>query len=116
MQITIQRPAQIGGQMTRISTHSTSIIIDLGHNLPSNDNKDALDNDSTIAELTQGCSAILYTHYHGDHIGLFHRVPDSIPQYIGPVAKQIVCRKYQQLCYPPEKECSAAFKHAFRTA
>lgn len=116
MQITIQRPAQIGGQMTRISTHSTSIIIDLGHNLPGNDDKDALDNDSTIAELTQGCSAILYTHYHGDHIGLFHRVPDGIPQYIGPVAKQIVCRKYQQLCCLPEKESSAAFKHAFRTA
>ena len=33
MQITIYRATQIGGQITRISTANTSIIIDLGLNL-----------------------------------------------------------------------------------
>ncbi len=112
MQIAIQRPAQIGGQITRISTATTSILIDLGHNLPGNGDEDMLDNAQAIAELTKGCSAILYTHYHGDHIGLFHHVPDNIPQYIGSVAKQVVCRKYQQLSYLPEEKGKTVFQQA----
>lgn len=93
MQITIHRAAQIGGQITRISTANACIIIDLGHNLPKRaDDEDPYDDDRAVAELTNGCSAILYTHYHGDHIGLFHHVPGDIPQYIGEVAKQVVCR------------------------
>lgn len=99
MQITIYRATQIGGQITRILTAHASIIIDLGHNLPNHaEDEDAYDNDRAIAEITKDCSAILYTHYHGDHIGLFHHVPNNIPQYIGEVAKQVVCRKYKQLC------------------
>ena len=102
MQITIHRAEQIGGQITRISTANTSIIIDLGHNLPKNEeSEDVFDNAQAVAEITKDCSAILYTHYHGDHIGLFHHVPDDIPQYIGKVAKRIVCRKYEQLSYLP---------------
>ena len=98
MRITIHRAAQIGGQITRISTDRGSILIDLGHNLPRNEEKeDAYDNEFAISELSKGCSAILYTHYHGDHIGLFHHVPSDIPQYIGEVARQVVCRKYQEL-------------------
>lgn len=98
MKITIHRAEQIGGQITRISTAKSNIIIDLGHNLPNKkEDKDVYDNDLAVAEITKGCSAILYTHYHGDHIGLFHLVPDDIPQYIGEVAKQVVCRKYEQL-------------------
>ena len=49
MQIAIQRPAQIGGQITRISTATTSILIDLGHNLPGNGDEDMLDNAQAIA-------------------------------------------------------------------
>ena len=104
MRITIHRAEQIGGQITRISTANTSIIIDLGHNLPKNEeSEDVFDNAQAVAEITKNCSAILYTHYHGDHIGLFHHVPDDIPQYIGNVAKQIVCRKYEQLSYLPNE-------------
>ncbi len=104
MQITIHRAEQIGGQITRISTATTNIIIDLGHNLPQNvEDEDVYNNVQTIAEVTKDCSAILYTHYHGDHIGLFHHVPDDIPQYIGEAAKQIVFRKYEQLSHLPNK-------------
>lgn len=116
MQITIQRPAQIGGQITRIDTTTSSIIIDLGQDLPGKNDEDLLDDDKAIAKLTQGCSAILYTHYHGDHIGLFHHVPENIPQYIGSVAKQVVCKKYQQLCQLPDKEGTKVFKQALRSA
>ena len=104
MQITIHRAEQIGGQITCISTANTHIIIDLGHNLPKNvEDEDVYDNAQAVAEITKDCSAILYTHYHGDHIGLFHHVPDDIPQYIGEVAKQVVCRKYEQLSHLPDE-------------
>ena len=117
MQITIHRATQIGGQITSISTNRVSIIIDLGHNLPNHtENEDAYDNDSAIAGITEGCSAILYTHYHGDHIGLFHHVPDSIPQYIGEVAKQVVCRKYKQLSFLRELSQQQKYRHALTVA
>ena len=117
MQITIHRATQIGGQITSISTNRVSIIIDLGHNLPNHtENEDAYDNDSAIAGITEGCSAILYTHYHGDHIGLFHHVPDSIPQYIGEVAKQVVCRKYKQLCFLREPSLQQKYRRALTVA
>ena len=117
MQITIHRATQIGGQIIRISTAQASIIIDLGHNLPNHaEDKDVYDNDCAIAKITEGCSAILYTHYHGDHIGLFHHVPDNIPQYIGEVAKQVVCRKYKQLCFLRDLSLQQKYRHALTIA
>ena len=48
---------------------------------------------------------ICFTHYHGDHLDLFHFVPESIPQYIGKTAKQVVIEKYKRLSYiESEKE------------
>lgn len=117
MQITIHRATQIGGQITRISTLQASIIIDLGHNLPSHaEDEDTYDDDCAIAGITEDCSAILYTHYHADHIGLFHHVPDNIPQYIGKVAKQVVCRKYKQLCLLPNESDQQKYRHALNVA
>ena len=117
MQIAIHRPAQIGGQITRISTAHASILIDLGHNLPNHkEDRDAYDNPRAIAEITEGCSAILYTHYHGDHIGLFHHVPPGIPQYIGEVARQVVCRKYRQLCFLTDKADKQKYQQALEAA
>ena len=117
MQITIHRATQIGGQITRISTPQASIIIDLGHNLPNHaEDEDAYDDDCAIAGITEGCSAILYTHYHGDHIGLFHHVPDNLPQYIGEVAKQVVCRKYKQLSFLRELSQQQKYRHALTVA
>lgn len=110
MKITIHRPEQIGGQITQISTPNSSIIIDLGHNLPNNcDDEDPYDNSGAVAEITRDCFAILYTHYHGDHIGLFHHVSDDIPQYIGEVAKQVICDKYKYLSDHTKEE---KFRHA----
>ena len=117
MQITIHRATLIGGQITRISTPQASIIIDLGHNLPNHaEDEDAYDDDCAIARITEGCSAILYTHYHGDHIGLFHHVPDNLPQYIGEVAKQVVCRKYKQLSFLRELSQQQKYRHALTVA
>lgn len=105
MKITIHRGInQIGGCITEISTDKASIIIDLGQNLPDGkgDVEDELANKKSIADITQNVDAIFYTHYHGDHVGLFGLVPENISQYIGTVAKQVMLTKHTHLSYAPK--------------
>lgn len=91
MQIKIYRGThQIGGCVTEITTTNARIIIDMGEQLPSlnNDEKKPL----KIDGVTQGvpnCNAVLITHYHGDHVGMFEQILPDIPIYMGSVAKQI---------------------------
>ena len=100
MNITLHRPNQIGGCITEIESNAgTKIFIDLGHLLPDGD-KPAADkyaSKEAVQKLTEGASAILYTHNHGDHVELFDLVPESIPQYIGPLACKLMELKYQKL-------------------
>lgn len=107
MKIIIHRGIdQIGGCITEIATDTTRILIDLGQNLPNGEGvvQDDLANKDSIEKLTNGIDAIFYTHYHGDHLGLFHLVPDNIPQYIGSVAKRVAICKYQRLGFIPGRE------------
>lgn len=108
MLITLHRPNQIGGCITEIeSAAGTKVFIDLGHNLPKggDDAPDEYDSDEAILELTRGAQAILYTHIHGDHIGLFNHVPDGTKQYIGPLAKNLMLHKFEHMStIPGEKE------------
>ena len=96
MKITIHRGAhQIGGCITEIKSGDAKILIDLGSNLP--DSETAELDEADIASLTQDADAIFYTHYHGDHVGLFHLVPDNIPQYISKGAQEVMACKYKAL-------------------
>ncbi|NDW12126.1 MBL fold metallo-hydrolase [Bacteroides sp. 214] len=107
MKIIIHRGInQIGGCITEIATDNVRILIDLGQNLPDREGivNDDLASREAIAKITQDIDAIFYTHYHGDHLGLFHYVPDIIPQYIGRVAKQVTLCKHQQLSYIKGRE------------
>lgn len=107
MKITIHRGFnQIGGCITEIATDKARILIDFGQNLPDNNGVaiDKLATPEKIAELTNGVDAIFYTHYHGDHIGLFHFVPDDVTQYIGETAKLITLCKHTQLGFIPGRE------------
>ena len=122
MKITIHRGIdQIGGCITEISTEKSKLLIDLGHNLPQGDEpvEDKMDNPETIAALCEGCDAIFYTHYHGDHVDLFNHVPDFVPQHIGPLAKQVMRIKLEQLSHIPgqkeQREADIARLERFRT-
>lgn len=100
MKITLHRPHQIGGCITEIESNAgTRIFIDLGHLLPDGDkpSDDKLATKDAIDKLTAGAAAILYTHNHGDHVELFNLVDESIPQYIGNLAADLMGRKYQRL-------------------
>ena len=96
IEINIHRGAnQIGGCITEIATAQSRIIIDLGSNLPGSKVKELMA--EQIAEVVSGVDAIFYTHYHGDHVGLFQFVPYSIPQYIGEGALEVMKCKYETL-------------------
>ena len=95
MKITIHRGQnQIGGCITEIESGSdTRILIDFGHNLPEGDtpSEDKYDIPENMDELLKGCSAVLYTHYHGDHLGFAAEVHKrGIPQYMGRLAIDIM--------------------------
>ena len=108
MQITIHRGIdQIGGCITEIRTARSKILIDLGHNLPKGNgpSEDRFDNAGAIARLCEGCDAVFYTHYHGDHVDLFRHVPERVNQYIGPLAKAVMRIRLEHLTHVPgEKE------------
>ena len=91
MKITIHRGLnQIGGCITEIQSLSgTKILIDFGHNLPNGNDaaEDVYECPENIDELLKGCSAVFYTHYHGDHLGFAAEVHKrGVPQYMGPLA------------------------------
>ncbi|MHA1886773.1 MAG: MBL fold metallo-hydrolase [Promethearchaeota archaeon] len=96
---------QIGGCITEIATDTTRILVDLGQNLPDGEGiiKDDLANKESIEKLTSGINAVFYTHYHGDHLGLFHYVHEEVPQFIGCLAQKISLRKYKHLSYIEER-------------
>ena len=111
MKITIHRGIdQIGGCITEIATDKARILVDLGQNLPDSEGvvEDDFANPEAIEKITENVDAIFYTHYHGDHLGLFHFVPDSITQYIGKVAQRVVLCKHQRLSYIKGREAISA--------
>lgn len=91
MQIKIYRGThQIGGCVTEIKTATARIIIDMGEELPSyiHAEQKPFEIDG-VTHGTPDCNAVLITHYHGDHVGMFEKVLPHIPIYMGKVAKQI---------------------------
>jgi len=95
MTITIHRGKdQIGGCITQITSQSgSSIIIDLGHNLPKGDKPcdDNFDKADNLATLLKGVTDVYYTHYHGDHIGFEAQVDKlGVKQHIGGLALKMM--------------------------
>ncbi len=65
------------------------VVIDLGANLPGTDSP--ITDEELIGRVFDGrpCSAVLFTHLHGDHLGLFQKIPSGTRTFIGPTAKKI---------------------------
>ena len=107
MKIMIHRGInQIGGCITEIAIEKVRILIDMGQNLPDGEGvvKDDFANLHSVKTLTKDVDAIFYTHYHGDHLGLFYLVPDDINQYIGKVAKKVALCKHNRLSFIKGRE------------
>lgn len=89
MKIAIHRGTdQIGGSVTEYEHEGWKLFVDYGEQLPGVPKS----NLSDIEGLTKGDiskSALLITHYHGDHIGCIHELPKELPVYIGELGRDI---------------------------
>ena len=82
---------QIGGIAAEISTEKTRILIDMGDELSVDpDFVPAPLNIPGVTDTNGHCDAVLFTHYHGDHIGQMARIRPEIPLYAGALAKDIM--------------------------
>jgi len=111
MKITIHRGTnQIGGCVTEIESGGYRVFIDFGEQLPGAENEN--NELSPIEGLTCGDvskSALLITHYHGDHIGKICDTVADLPIHIGKTALEIYKYLENRLSYIPEK--NEAEKH-----
>ena len=92
MQIIIHRGThQIGGMATEIRSSTTRILIDMGDELSlEKDFKPTPLSISGVTDTNGSCDAVLFTHYHGDHIGQLKKIREGIPLFMGLLAKDIL--------------------------
>ena len=79
---------QIGGCVTEYECDGFHLFVDYGEELPGGPKK----GDLQVEGLTYGDvqnSALLITHYHGDHIGNIIKLPKELPIYMGKVGRDI---------------------------
>lgn len=87
--------SQIGGTITEIYTENTHIFIDFGSELTVNP-EDSTDGKMIAMIKNAECDAVLFSHYHGDHVGLLEHIPakdirgKEITLGIGKVARQVL--------------------------
>lgn len=114
MKIKIHRGLeQIGGCITEISTKTSRVFIDMGQNLPGNGEQTTPEEDKKMVEgffknNPKTHEAVIYTHAHEDHVGLFNYVPNDVPQYIGEGGKKILIAKYDLIKKGHELESGLA--------
>lgn len=86
---------EIGGSITEIAMGNTIVWVDAGSELPGNSGK-VTDADMIRLASERPVDAILFTHYHGDHVGLMDKLPKEIPIYMDRDMKELltVLHKY----------------------
>ena len=97
---------QIGGSITEISTATSRVFIDMGSNLPGSGEQMTKDEEreyvaNLFSQNKKENEAVIYTHAHEDHVGMFVHVPENVPQYIGEGGREILLAKYRTLLKKP---------------
>lgn len=104
MKITIHRGTdQIGGCVTEYEHKGWKLFVDYGEQLPGSPKTKTLE----INGLTKGDvskSALLITHYHGDHIGCIKELPKELPLFIGKLGRGIQLAISEYLSYVDENQ------------
>ena len=88
---------QIGGCVTEIKTENHRIFIDFGEELPGTESDV---HDLKIEGLNyagEKCDGVFFTHYHGDHVGMFQTIQKDVPLYMGECSKQIMTTIYDTI-------------------
>ena len=104
LKITIHRGTdQIGGSVTEYKHGGWRLFVDYGEPLQGSPNSGPLQ----IEGLTYGDiskSALLITHYHGDHIGCITELSESLPVYMSAVGRDIQQYASEHLSSVNEKQ------------
>ena len=87
---------QIGGTITEIFTDNTHFFIDFGAELSVSE-EGSTDADMVKMIRNSKCDAVLFTHHHGDHFGLFGEIPDNAKLGLGETARGLMCNIYETL-------------------
>lgn len=103
MNITIHRGTdQIGGCVTEYEHNGWRLFVDYGEQLPGTSVTTLQIDGLTHGDLSK--SALLITHYHGDHVGCIVDLPEELPIFIGKTAKEILEGLSEHLGYVDEKQ------------
>lgn len=109
MKITVHRGSnQIGGCITEYESNGWKLFVDYGEQLPG---APASEKTLEIEGLTYGDlskSALLITHYHGDHIGKIADLPAELPIFMGKISKEIAQELSEHLSSVSEEHRSIA--------
>ena len=113
MNIKIHRGThQIGGCVTEYEYDGWHLFVDYGEELPGGPKK----GDLQVEGLTHGDiskSALLITHYHGDHIGSIIKLPKKLPIYMGELGREIqmILSDHLKTVRPEHKEMLERLEH-----
>lgn len=113
MNIIIHRGThEIGGCVTEYEHNGYRLFVDYGDELPGGPKT----GDLQVEGLTHGDiskSALLITHYHGDHIGSITKLPQDLPIYMGEVGCEIhkVLSNHLKTVNPAHKEMLERLQH-----
>lgn len=87
--ITVHRGTkQIGGSIAEICMGRTTVLVDCGSELPGS--QGSMGDEEIIKKIFDNhrrytdhhLSGVLFSHYHGDHVGLIDKIPADIPLYM----------------------------------
>ncbi len=81
---------QIGGCVTEIKTYNHRIFIDFGEELPGTESDHKNLKIEGLNYEGRSCDGVFFTHYHGDHVGLFHTIQKDVPLYMGECSRMIM--------------------------
>lgn len=88
---------QIGGCITEIKTDKHRIFIDFGEELPGMESEAHDLNIEGLNYEGKKCDGVFFTHYHGDHVGMFLTIQKDVPLYMGACARQVMLTIYDTL-------------------
>lgn len=98
MRITVHRGThQIGGCATEIATEHARILIDFGAELPQPGQEPALLDVQGVTQGAPQCDGVFFTHYHGDHVGLYDRILPGIPLYMDAAGREVLLTLQRRL-------------------
>ncbi|MDF2586411.1 MAG: hypothetical protein K0S41_252 [Anaerocolumna sp.] len=88
---------QIGGCVTEIKTENHRIFVDFGEELPGTESDSHELKIDGLNYVGKKCDGVFFTHYHGDHVGMFQTIQKEVPLYMGECSRQIMMTIYDTI-------------------